>query len=225
MIDQKGPDFGESSGSDKNKNNNNIVILSKKKNNLLASTISSSLPSSSSSVSSPSSSVSSPSSSLPSSSSSLPSPSSFDNVDRSKIKKDLRIGQLENQGEGKTSSETLGEAYGGGGRDGKRVEERKVESIVDGREIQGEGEIVGEADILEDAVRGEREGEVESVGEGNLISYIRMTAFDRIGSKVLVDILDDQVTFVRASKFLLKIAKVHFCSKFFLRIRDSNFSV
>ena len=107
------------------------------------------------------------------------------------------IGQLESQGEEKTSSETLGEAYGGGGRDEKRVEERKVESVVDGREIQGVGEIVGEADILEDAVRGEGEG--ESVGEGNLISYIRMTAFDRIGSKVLVDILDDQVTFVRAS--------------------------
>ena len=41
----------------------------------------------------------------------------------------------------------------------KRVEERKAERVVDGREIQGEGEIVGEADILEDAVRGEGEGE------------------------------------------------------------------
>ena len=115
------------------------------------------------------------------------------------------MGQLESQGEEKTSSETLGEADGGGERDGKRVKERKAVSGVDGREIQGEGEIVGEADILEDAVRGEGEGEVESVGEGNLISYIRMTAFDRIGSKVLVDILDDQVTFVRASKFLMEI--------------------
>ena len=187
--------------------------MSKKNNNLLASTISSSssLPSSSSSLSSPSSSP--------------PSPSSFDNVDRSKIKKDLRIGQLENQGEGKTSGETLGEADGGGERDGKRVKERKAVSGVDGREIQGEGEIVGEADILEDAVRGEGEGEVESVGEGNLISYIRMTAFDRIGSKVLVDILDDQVTFVRASKFLMEISKDHFYSEFLLTIRDSNFTV
>ena len=137
------------------------------------------------------------------------------------------MGQLESQGEEKTSSETLGEADGGGERDGKRVKERKAVSGVDGREIQGEGEIVGEADILEDAVRreGEGEGEVESVGEGNLISYIRMTAFDRIGSKVLVDILDDQVTFVRASKFLREISKDHFCSKFLLTIRDSNFTV
>ena len=98
-------------------------------------------------------------------------------------------------------------------------------SGVDGRVIQGEGEIVGEVDILEDAVRGEGEGEVESVGEGNLISYIRMTAFDRIGSKVLVDILDDQVIFVRVSKFLMEISKDHFYSEFLLTIRDSNFTV
>jgi hypothetical protein len=46
---------------------------------------------------------------------------------------------------------------------------------------------------------GQGQGQDKAGGKGNLISYIRMTAFDRIGSKVLVNILDDQVrTYVRA---------------------------
>ena len=45
---------------------------------------------------------------------------------------------------------------------------------------------------------GQGQGQDKAGGKGNLISYIRMTAFDRIGSKVLVNILDDQVrTYVR----------------------------
>lgn len=40
---------------------------------------------------------------------------------------------------------------------------------------------------------GQGQGQDKAGGKGNLISYIRMTAFDRIGSKVLVNILDDQV--------------------------------
>lgn len=41
--------------------------------------------------------------------------------------------------------------------------------------------------------QGQGQGQDKAPSKGNLISYIRMTAFDRIGSKVLVNILDDQV--------------------------------
>ena len=56
-----------------------------------------------------------------------------------------------------------------------------------------------EREGMKEIVRDDREKERKKS-----LSYIRMTAFDRIGSKVLVDILDDQVTFVRTSKFLME---------------------
>ena len=54
--------------------------------------------------------------------------------------------------------------------------------------------------IVQTQPNDEGQGQDKAGGKGNLISYIRMTAFDRIGSKVLVNILDDQVrTYVRSS--------------------------
>ena len=45
----------------------------------------------------------------------------------------------------------------------------------------------------QDQGKGQGEGVEQGQGQGSLVSYVRITAFDRTGSKILVDILDDQV--------------------------------
>lgn len=59
--------------------------------------------------------------------------------------------------------------------------------------------------IVQSQSNDDGQGQDKAGGKGNLISYIRMTAFDRIGSKVLVNILDDQVrTYVRTVQVSLR---------------------
>ena len=73
---------------------------------------------------------------------------------------------------------------------------------TEGRGGKGLGSIEAQNIVqtkIDNEVQKQGQGQEKVLGKGNLITYIRMTAFDRIGSKVLVNILDDQVrTYVRS---------------------------
>ena len=87
--------------------------------------------------------------------------------------------------------------------DGDHNDVKKVLNVRGGTETgSGRGVGVGKVEVQsivqsqvedEGQGQGQRQDNNKAQGKGNLISYIRMTAFDRIGSKVLVNILDDQV--------------------------------
>ena len=187
-------------------NNNNNLFLNDEKNGLLASTTTTTSSTSFSSPSSP-----------------------FDNNGGGDTTEDLSTGQLESQREGKENRETLRDRDRGdrdrGGEGKEEGRERKAETVLENRGTLGEGDRRG---------GGEEEGGdgdelAESVGEGNLISYIRMTAFDRTGSKVLVDILDDQVRFTELSNSCGKSYKMVsdpfiFRCIYLMKIRMSNSS-
>ena len=79
-----------------------------------------------------------------------------------------------------TGGETPG-VRGREGREGRGLGRIEAQNIV---QTQHDNEV---------QKQGQGQGQDKALGKGNLISYIRMTAFDRIGSKVLVNILDDQV--------------------------------
>ena len=70
----------------------------------------------------------------------------------------------------------------------KTVKTLNSVSVADAKQASAYSSSYSKADVreLKEVIK-------EAEGQGNLISYIRMTAFDRAGSRKLVEILDDQV--------------------------------